>query len=580
MADEPKRGVLIQLAVQGLVPVVGGCAGVLVGGEGGGMVGVAVGQAVDRAVRFFGGRIVERWAEWFAQQPPEVREQALLALAATPPEEVRAQVENLLLEKIPEASPEDRELALSYLTLLPGAVDRALTRMPDGGRTVPPTVSYELPQLLSLMPVHLPPYTIGQELRDTPYRLDALIGSGGFGAVYRASTRTLQHLPLAVKFCLDPTMAQTLHRERGMLERLMKAGGESWSPRVVRLYGYDLDHPTPYLVYEYVPGGDLVRYLNERRTALGRNLNAEEVLELVTQLAEALAFAHANGLVHRDLKPANVLVENGTLKLADFGLGGVAAQASLTSQANNAETMATLFRGAGTPLYMAPEQRRGQAPDPRHDLYSLGVLWYQLLVGDITRELHPGWARELAVQYQVPAPHRDLIERCVGWIEDRPADARELLPLLHALRVPVPEPASASSSSGDLRNDLLAAEIRQLYEAHAAAEHAQKGGGDPLAAGIGWAAAVGFIAYAFFRQPWPVISLYAIAAGLLGLSWTWFHAYHRRKTAQERLEKCLCHVESTFPEQVQSWGGPAILHNIDTMKLLNERLNPQPPHDH
>src|SRR6185503_9540782 len=133
----------------------------------------------------------------------------------------------------------------------------------------------------------------------------------------------------------------------------------------------------------------------------------------------ALAFAHENGLVHRDLKPANVLVEGGVIKLADFGLGGVnavrAAQVSrigaTTVDQLSLADQASLFRGAGTPLYMAPEQRRGLPPDPRHDLYALGVVWFQLLTGDVSRELHHGWAKELGVRFGVPPAHIALIER-------------------------------------------------------------------------------------------------------------------------------------------------------------------------
>src|SRR5262249_32247319 len=192
------------------------------------------------------------------------------------------------------------------------------------------------------------------------------------------------------------------------------------------------------LVYEYVPEGDLTGYLARYRADNGRPMNASEVLGVITQLVEGLAFAHRAGLVHRDVKPANVLVDAGVLKLADFGLGGVAGQRAVGGGGIGVTTIdylslaerASLFRGAGTPLYMSPEQRRGANPDPRHDLYSLGVLWFQILTGDVTRELHPGWAKELSVKFGVPANHIALIDQCVGWFEERPKDAGELLPLL------------------------------------------------------------------------------------------------------------------------------------------------------
>jgi tRNA A-37 threonylcarbamoyl transferase component Bud32 len=443
MAAGERRGVLLGLAVDGVIPVLGGCAGALAGGPTGGMVGVAVGQVVEKAINVFGGRIVERWAAWLRGQPPAAREAALAELAALSPEEARREAAAALDRRAPDAAPEDRSLALEYLAAIPGTLDRALPASPGGGRSLPPTVSFDQPDLLlQLLPVDVPPYPVPSDLPGTPYRLEHLLGTGGFGAVYRATAHSLQHLALAVKFCLDPSLAQALHRERANLERLIKAGGEGWSPHVVRLYGYDLDHPTPYLVYEHVPGGDLVRHLAGLRGQAGQGPGPDEVLRLIIQAAKGLAFAHRHGLVHRDVKPANVLLDGETLKLADFGLGGVTAARAAQVSRIGATTVdllsvadqASLFRGAGTPLYMAPEQRRGEAPDPRHDLYSLGVMWYQLLVGDVSRELHPGWAKELSLRFGVPRAHLDLIERCVGWIEDRPPDAGALLPLLTAWR--------------------------------------------------------------------------------------------------------------------------------------------------
>ncbi len=146
---------------------------------------------------------------------------------------------------------------------------------------------------MQLLPEDVPPYPTGADLPSTPYRLVELIGTGGFGAVYRAYSPTLQHLPLAIKFCLDRGLVPALNQERSNLERLMRAGGPG-AAHVVRLYGYDLDHPTPFLVYEFVAGGDLTAQLAARRVALGRPPGSDEVLGWVTQITDGLAAAAAS----------------------------------------------------------------------------------------------------------------------------------------------------------------------------------------------------------------------------------------------------------------------------------------------
>src|SRR5687767_8955224 len=104
---ENRRGVLMSLAAEGLVPVLGGCAGVLAGGPEGGLVGVAVGQVVEKAINFFGARIVERWSDWLKGQPLEARQQALADLASLTPEEARRQASEVLERLAPAADPQD-----------------------------------------------------------------------------------------------------------------------------------------------------------------------------------------------------------------------------------------------------------------------------------------------------------------------------------------------------------------------------------------------------------------------------------------------------------------------------------------
>jgi serine/threonine protein kinase len=621
-----RRGVLMNLAVEGVIPVVGGCAGALAGGPEGGLAGVAVGKAVEKAIDFFGARIVERWRAWFRGRPPEEQAAALAELASLSPEEARQEAAAALDRLAPDAAPADRSLALEYLTAIPRTIDRALPlELVAPGEPLPPTASWDNPQdLLQLLPVTLPPYPVPSELPNSPYRLEQLLGSGGFGAVYRATSASLQHLPFAIKFCLDPGLTAALHQERSLLERLMKAGDEDWSDRVVRLYGYDLDHATPYLVYEYVAGGDLVHYLKRRRQQQGRPLNAAEVLDLVTQVVEGLAFAHRHGLVHRDLKPANVLVSGDLLKLADFGLGTVvAARAVRASQIGvstvdqlSAADKVSLFRGAGTPLYVSPEQRRGAAPDPRHDLYSLGVTWFQLLVGDVSRELHPGWAKELSVKFGVPRGHRDLIEQCVGWFEERPKDAGELLAAIRALprqpaaalATPEPpppaKPAAAPTMLGPaparptdpLRQERLRLRLRQVQDAHAAIARgpftlrfvvpiailAIKALFLIVLAGLASSGLIWGVIF-LIKPDWETdhkksfnlltvtyIWLLVVIAGGILLTQGYFRRWNRRLSAETNraLDQAIDRLVQEFPREVQAWGGEGILREAPMLQSL------------
>jgi hypothetical protein len=551
-----KRGFLLHLAAEGIAPVIGGC-----------------GQAVERAIDVFGKPIVGRWLEWLRGQPPALQRAAIAELADLPADRSRKEAAEAVAQLAPDAAAEHREVAVSYLAAIPRAAQRALVLdHTTGSLTLPAGQAPADPQtLLRLLPLDAPPYPPGSALPGTPYQLGELLGTGGFGAVYRATAPTLQHLTFALKFCLDRSTVAVLQQERENLERLAEAGRGAWSERIVRLYGYELDHPTPFLVYEYVPGGDLAALLANLRQQTGHGPGPDEAFRLVRQVSEALAFAHERGLVHRDLKPANVLVGGDGIKLADFGIGAAAPGGS------SAADQVSLFRGAGTPLYVSPEQRRGEPADPRHDLYSLGVLWYQLLVGDVTRELHPGWARELSARVGTPAEHVALLGKCVGWVEDRPRDASALLVLMKA---PAPSsshhPASTAISpeeirAAKLRKQALLIDLRELLAAHRAQLEAEKpnwraaavGGGICLAVTL----AVGLVLGASGVAAGPGLAgtFLALTASLL----TWRALVRRgRKALRDAANGRAAEVARRYPDEVQSWGGQQMLLNAELVREI------------
>jgi serine/threonine protein kinase len=192
------------------------------------------------------------------------------------------------------------------------------------------------------------------------YRVESLLGQGGLGTVYRC--RDLRNeAPVALKLLRSPIWGEgerTLHSEFSILSRLRH-------PNLIRIldFGRLEGFRGPYIVQEYVEG------LNLFEATAGRT--AGQVLEILAQLCRVVQFLHDRGVVHRDLKPSNVLFASspdgrGQLKVVDFGL----------AQWLSSEKKQTI---EGTLAYMAPEVLMGRGAGPRSDLYSLGILFYQVL---------------------------------------------------------------------------------------------------------------------------------------------------------------------------------------------------------
>ena len=153
-------------------------------------------------------------------------------------------------------------------------------------------------------------------------------------------------------------------------------------------FGFDDGHHQHFIVMEHVPGPSCAELLRDRG-----HLDVDQAVDIVCQACRGLDYAHRNGVVHRDVKPGNLLVSDGDLvKLADFGIARATDQSSITQVGSV----------LGTAAYLAPEQARGEEAGPRADIYSLGVVAYQLLSGRLPYEAAS--LSELALKQQREAP--------------------------------------------------------------------------------------------------------------------------------------------------------------------------------
>src|ERR1051326_3606397 len=201
-----------------------------------------------------------------------------------------------------------------------------------------------------------PPGRTGSLGRIGHYEVLEVLGRGGFGVVLRALDETLQRV-VAVKV-LSPEMVATSPARKRFL-REARSSAQVRHENVVQVHAVE-EEPLPYLVMEFIDGETLQQCIDRCGP-----LEVNEILRIGRQIAEGLAAAHATGLIHRDIKPANVMIERGPnkrVKLTDFGLDRAADDASMTQSGFV----------AGTPMYMSPEQARGERLDHRTDLFSLG----------------------------------------------------------------------------------------------------------------------------------------------------------------------------------------------------------------
>ncbi len=198
------------------------------------------------------------------------------------------------------------------------------------------------------------------------YPIEAELGRGAMGVVYR-STHPRLEIPVAIKvlaeqYSTDASFRQRFHREAATVAALNHPG-------IVRVYDFDEDGPVLFIVMEWVEGRSMRSWLDE----YGR-FSVDVSVDLLQQLLSAVGVAHDLGVVHRDIKPDNILISNrGKTKILDFGISKLV---------DDKQRLTATGSMVGTPAYMAPEQVKGEVVDARSDVYSLGMILYELLHGE------------------------------------------------------------------------------------------------------------------------------------------------------------------------------------------------------
>jgi serine/threonine-protein kinase len=234
------------------------------------------------------------------------------------------------------------------------------------------------------------------------YEIAGVIGRGGAGIVLKGFDRSL-HRNVAIKL-LAPEFA-TIGAAHERFFREAKAMASVAHENLVAIFEVDEHRGLPYFVMEYLPGGTLGRRLRDAGP-----MDVVTVLRIGVQIAEALAVAHAQGLVHRDIKPDNILLDRGTerVRVADFGLVRVMGEVTASHSSGV----------VGTPQFMAPEQCRGESCDARSDLFSLGAVLYALCTGHSPFRADTVFGVMQRVLNDTPRSIREQSPRIPDWLEE------------------------------------------------------------------------------------------------------------------------------------------------------------------
>ncbi len=285
------------------------------------------------------------------------------------------------------------------------------------------------------------------------YLLEACVGRGSFGEVWRGRHHMFGDV-VAIKVPTDPQYVRNLQREGVAIHGLKH-------PNIVRAIDLDPYGDPPYFIMEYVNGPSLRQVIDHYK----KDFPISSAMAIMQGVLQGLTAAHGDGLVHRDIKPANILlnvaieslaaISESSVKVTDFGLGqvcGVTTQSMMQSGSLHAGDGANV---AGTLAYMSPEQKEGREVDARSDLYSCGIVLFEMLTG-----VRPvGGEKPSTLRPEVPAHLDDVFSRCYARRDARFVSATDMLAAITDRPVvdevvprptppPVPPPLPVGVSSG------------------------------------------------------------------------------------------------------------------------------------
>jgi serine/threonine-protein kinase PpkA len=282
------------------------------------------------------------------------------------------------------------------------------------------------------------------------YRIESKIGEGGMATVYLASQEALER-SVALKIMAPTTLADPSAEERFLKEGKIIAGLSH--PNIVTVYTIGRYESIYYMVIEYIKGGNLIARIHQ-------GLTVQNTFDICKQIASALGYAHKRGYIHRDVKPANILFrEDGTAVLSDFGIAkAVVSRTHLTA----------MGQAIGTPEYMSPEQITGSPLDARCDLYSLGIVLYEMLTrqkpfkGDTALSTAMCHLRDPVPQLPKPLTYcQPLIERLLAKNPDeRFATAEQFIQILEDISAKAAR--SAEPSRTKIKTPRSATDVKSI----------------------------------------------------------------------------------------------------------------------